>query len=195
MTEKQIERVRNKIDKYRKALAADKKLWGGFYHDGQGIRYVIPGQFLKIKDYKGCFRYFNWFKKNFPDDSCDPIILFEWTFTLYKCGKLVDAEKNAHRTFFSNPYLFDKFLAKEPLHLNNNESSSWELESLVQYFSYTNKDTEFSDFGEWVETILQSRIFLDKVNEFVELERQLKIEPVGKRRTEIVNRLSRLKYE
>ncbi|MGB3229151.1 MAG: hypothetical protein WBB02_14350 [Saprospiraceae bacterium] len=195
MTEKQIERVRNKIDKYKKALAADKKLWGGFYHDGQGIRYVIPEQFLKIKDYKGCLRYFNWFEKNFPDDSCYPIFLFEWTFTLFKCDKLVDAEKKAHRTFFSNTYLFDKFLAKEPLHLNKNESSNWELESLVQYFSYTNKETEFSDFGDWVETILQSRIFLDKANEFVELERQLKIEPVGKRRTEIVNRLSRLKYE
>lgn len=194
MTEKQIERVRIKIDKYKKALAADKKHWGGSYHDGRGIRYIIPEQYLKIKDYKGCLRYFNWFDKNFPDDIGYPIFLFEWTFALFKCDKLVDAEKKAHRTFFSNTYLFDKFLGKEPLRLDKNESSSWEFESLVQYFSYTNKDTEFVDFGEWVEKVLQSRNFLDKANEFVELERQLKDEPVGKRRTEIVNRLSKLKY-
>lgn len=194
MTAKQIERVKVKIDKYKKALAADKKYWGGFYHDGQGIRYIIPEQYLKIKDYKGALRYFNWFEKNFADDSGFPIFLFEWTFTLFKCGKLVEAEKKAHRTFFSNTYLFDKFLGKEPLQLDKNESSTWEFESLVQHFTYTNKDKEFIEFGEWIEGVLQSRIFLDKANEFVELERQLKNEPTGKRRTEIVNRLSKIKY-
>jgi hypothetical protein len=73
MTEKQIERVKVKIDKYKKALAADKKYWGGTYHDGQGIRYIIPEQYLKIKDYKGGLTYLTWFNKNFPDDSCYPI--------------------------------------------------------------------------------------------------------------------------
>ncbi len=33
MTEKQKERVRNKIAKIRKELAADKKRWGGYYDD------------------------------------------------------------------------------------------------------------------------------------------------------------------
>jgi len=195
MTAKQIERVKIKIDKYKKALAADKKYWGGFYHDGQGIRYLIPEQYLKIKDYNGALRYFNWFDKNFEDDSGYPIFLFEWTFTLFKCGKLVEAEKKAHRTFFSNTYLFDKFLDREPLQLDKNESSSWEFESLVQQFTYTNKDAEFIEFGEWIEAVLQSRTFLDKANEFIELERQLKDEPTGKRRSEIVNRLSKIRYD
>ena len=65
MTDKQIERVKAKIEKYKKALAADKKYWGGLYHDGQGIRYLIPEQFIKIKDYKGGQRYLNWFGKEF----------------------------------------------------------------------------------------------------------------------------------
>lgn len=195
MTAKQIERVKIKIDKYKKALAADKKYWGGFYHDGQGIRYLIPEQYLKIKDYNGALRYFNWFDKNFEDDIGFPFFLFEWTFTLFKCGKLVEAEKKAHRTFFSNTYLFDKFLDREPLQVDKNESSSWEFESLVQHFTYTNKDAEFIEFGEWIEAVLQSRTFLDKANEFIELERQLKDEPTGKRRSEIVNRLSKIKYD
>jgi len=194
MTEKQIERVKVKIDKYKKALAADKRFWGGQYHDGQGIRYIISEQYLKIKDYKGALRYFNWFEKTFPDDSGYPIFLFEWTFTLFQNRKLQDAEKKAHLTFFSNTYLFDKFLGKEPLQLDKNESSNWEFESLVQHFHYSSKDTEFFAFAEWLETILQSRTFLDKANEFIELERQLKDEPVGKRRTQIVNRIYKIKY-
>ena len=50
MTDKQIERVKAKIEKYKKALSADKKNWGGQYHDGRGIRYIIPEQYIKIKD-------------------------------------------------------------------------------------------------------------------------------------------------
>jgi hypothetical protein len=195
MTEKQIERVKIKIDKYKKALAADKRHWGGQYHDGQGIRYIIPEQYIKIKDYKGGLKYFNWFDKTFPDDSGYPIFLFEWTFILYQNNNLQDAEKKAHQTFFSNTYLFDKFLGKESLQLDKNESSNWEFESLVQYFHYSSKDIEFLAFADWLEAVLQSRTFLDKANEFIALERQLKDEPIGKRRTEIVNRISKIKYE
>lgn len=194
MTDKQIERVKAKIEKYKKALAADKKHWGGQYHDGQGIRYLIPKQFIKIKDYKSGLRYLNWFDKNFPDDSGYPIFLFEWTFILFKCGKLIEAENKSHQTFFSNTYLFDKFLGKEPLRLDKNESSNWEHESLVDGFAYSSTDTEFIEFASWMEQILSSRTFLDKANEFIEIERQLKTEPVGEKRTELVNRLSKIKY-
>jgi len=194
MTDKQIEKVIAKIEKYKKALAADKKHWGGQYHDGQGIRYIIPAQFIKIKDYKGGLKYLNWFEKNFPDDSGYPIFLFEWTLILFKCDKLIDAEKKAHRTFFSNTYLFDKFLQKEPLELDKNESSNWEYQLLADNFTYTSKDPEFIEFASWTAMILSRREFFDKANEFIEIERELVNEPVGKRRTELVNRSSKIKY-
>jgi hypothetical protein len=195
MTEKQIERVKLKIAKYKKELADDKKFWGGYYHDGRGIRYVIPAQYIKISDYKGAVKYFNWFAKNFPDDTCYPIFLFEWTFSLFKCGKLVEAEKKAHRTFFSNTYLLDNFLGKEPLQLEKNESFSWESESLLKHFTYSNKDLEFTAFGEWIETVLQSRTFLDKANNFIEISRQLKIESEVEKRGDLIKCLNEIKYE
>ena len=194
MTDKQIESVKTKIEKYKKALAADKKYWGGQYHDGQGIRYIIPEQFIKIKDYKGGQRYLNWFDKNFPDDSGYPIFLFEWTFILFKCDKLIEAENKVHQTFFSNTYLLDKFLGKEPLRLDKDESSRWEYESLVDSLAYSSMDAEFIEFASWTQKILSSRTFLDKANEFINIERELKNEPVGKKRTELVNRLSKIKY-
>ena len=195
MTEKQIERVKLKIAKYKKELADDKKFWGGYYHDGRGIRYVIPEQYIKICDYKGAVKYFNWFAKNFPDDTCYPIFLFEWTFSLFKCGKLVEAEKQAQRTFFSNTYLLDNFLGKEPLQLEKNESFSWESESLLKHFTYSNKDLEFTSFGEWLETVLQSRTFLDKANNFIEISRQLKIESEVEKRGILIKQLNEIKYE
>ena len=170
MTDKQIERVKAKIVKFKKALAADKKYWGGQYHDGQGIRYMLPEQFIKIKDYKGGLRYINWFDKNFPDDSGYPIFLFECSYIFYKCDKLIEAENKAHHTFFSNTYLFDKFLGKEPLRLDKNESSNWEYECLVDNFAYSSMGhQEFIEFASWLEKVLSSRRFLDKANKFIEI--------------------------
>lgn len=37
MTPKQADRIRNKIKKIKAALAADKKRWGGYYHDEQTV--------------------------------------------------------------------------------------------------------------------------------------------------------------
>jgi hypothetical protein len=194
MTDKQIERVKAKIEKYKKALAADKKYWGGQYQDGQGIRYIIPEQFIKIKDYKGGQRYLNWFDKNFPDDSGYPIFFFEWTFILFKCDKLIESQNKVHQTFFSNTYLFDKFLGKEPLKLDKYESSNWEFESLVEGFPYSSLDTEFIEFASWAENVLSRRTFLDKANKFIEIERKLKTEPVGQKRTELLNQFLKIKY-
>ncbi len=61
MTPKQEERIRIKIARIRKELAADKKRWGGFYDDSRGLRYLPPEQFIKLKDYKGGLRYLRWF--------------------------------------------------------------------------------------------------------------------------------------
>ena len=194
MTEKQIDRIKVKIDKYKKALALDKKQWGGYYHDGQGIRYIIPALYIQILDFKGCLRYFNWFNKNFPDDSCFPIFLFEWTFVLFKCNKRIEAENKLHLTFFSNTYLLDKFLGKELLDFDKNESSAWEFKSWTEHFHYDKNDLEFIDFANWVAEKLQTRVFLDKANRFVEIEQLLKSEPVGQKRKNLVKELSKLKY-
>lgn len=194
MTEKQIEQVRRKIETYKKALAADKKQWGGQYHDGGGIRYLIPGQFIKIKDYKGGLWYLRWFDKTFADDRGYPIFLFECTLILFKFDKFKEAEQEARHTFFSNTYLFDKFLGKEQLQLDKSESSNWEFASLAERFTYRHNDTEFIEFAMWLERVLKSKAFLDKANEFIQIQQQLKNEPVGQRRSALVERSSKIKY-
>lgn len=194
MTEKQTERIKLKIAKYKKALAADKKHWGGQYDDSAGIRYLIPEKFIQIRDYKGALRYLNWFSKNFPDDSGYPVFLFEWTFILFQCGKHGQAEQKAHQTFFSNTYLVDKFFGKEALQLDKSENSNWDLQALAANFTYSSKHPDFTVFAGWLETVLGSRTFLDKANEFIHIAQQLKNEPTGPKRNELVERSSKLRY-
>ena len=99
MTPKQIERIQIKIATIKRALAADKRQWG-CYDDSRGLRYLPPALYLKLQDYKGAMRYFNWFHKIFDDDAGYPMFLFEWTITLFKNGKRKEAEKMALKTFF-----------------------------------------------------------------------------------------------
>lgn len=187
MTPKQIERIQNKIANIKRALAADKRLWGG-YDDSRGLRYLPPALYLRLQDYKGAMRYFNWFHKNFSDDAGYPFFLFEWTITLFKNGKIKVAEKKALQTFFSNTFLIDKFLEKELLHLNIREHSNWESPALVENLIYKHSDAELLDFSEWLSQFVISEIFYQYANEFIHIEKKLQTEPVGKNRFELVNR-------
>ncbi|MCD4772134.1 MAG: hypothetical protein K8R41_01975 [Bacteroidales bacterium] len=188
MTPKQEERIRNKIARIRKELAADKKHWGGYHHDGKGLRYLPPEFFIKLKDYKGGLRYLRWFDRTFPNDCGHPIFLFEWTVILFMTGKNQEAEKKAIETFFSNTYLFDKFLRKEFLRFDKWEGSGWEQSSLTEYLNYSKTDAEFNDFVVWLESFLTSKKFYKIANELIKIDKQLKNEAVGPKRSKLVNR-------
>jgi hypothetical protein len=182
------ERIRKKIADLKKALAADKQHWGGYYHDGRGLRYLQPVLYLKLHHYQGAMRYFRWFDKNFPDDCCFPIFLAEWTITLFKTGKKAKAEKKALQTFMANIYLWDKFLGKELLHFDINESSEWESEMGTENLVYSKDHDEYKDFAQWLDQFMKSEKFMKIANEFIKIETQLKTEPTGRKRSQLVKR-------
>jgi len=192
MTPKQIERIKNKIAKIKRELAADKKRWGGFYDDSRGLRYLPPELYLKLNNYSGALRYFNWFDKNFPEDSGFPIFLFEWTIILFKTKRIKQAEKKAMETFYSNTYLIDEFLKKELLGFDKLENSNWEYSSIVEQLIYSKEQEELIDFAEWLGNFVTTEKFYDFANKFIEIESILKTEPVGQMRTELVKKKYKL---
>ncbi len=138
MTESQKNRIKKKIANIKKALAADKKHWGGFYHDGGGLRYAQPELYIKLHDYTGALRYFNWFDKNFPNDAGTPQFLFEYALILFKTNRIEKAEIKILETHMSNQYLIDYFLNRISIP-DINDQSEWEIKSLVRYFDYKKK--------------------------------------------------------
>jgi hypothetical protein len=171
MTDRQIKSVRTKIDKIKKALSADKRRWGGQHHDGRGLRYLLPEQYLKLHDYSGALKYFNWFNKNFPDDSGYPDFLFEWTITLFYCGKLIEAEKKAFATYFCNAYYFDKFFNKRIIRIDTWHSSNWEHPEMTEGFIYSTSQTELADFSAWLQTFIRSDNFTQTIKHYNELNK------------------------
>jgi len=193
MTSRQIEKIKNEILKIKRALTADKRRWGGQWHDGRGLRYLQPELYVKLQDYDGALKYFKWFDKNFPDDCGYPIFLFEWTLTLFKTGQIKEAEKKAFQTFFANTYLFDKFLNKEFLHFDKLEDCNWQSVEVTEDFNYSKDQDDLKDFADWLSQYISSEKFYKKANEFIEIEHRLKTEPVGQTRNALVNRLYELK--
>lgn len=165
---------------------------GGFYHDGRGLRYLQPGLYIKLQDYTGALRYFNWFDKNFPDDIGSPVFLFEYALTTFKRKKIARAEYNTLRTFTSNIYVLDYFLGKVLQNVSDKTSLSWDKEYLVKHFPYSRSDAELQDFAQWLEEFTTSDNFLSVKREFLSIEEQLKTEPVGPVRSSLVKKSSRL---
>ncbi len=186
MTPKQIERIQNKIVKIKRALAADKRRWGGYYDDSRGLRYLAPELYIKIKDYKGALRYFNWFNKTFDDDMGFPFFLFEWSITLFKNGKLKEAEKKMYQAILRSESLIEKFLEQDYFSPHTTEKSSKDIIALLNNQLYDFSDAEFKDFSEWLSEIIASPNFEQQLNAYLAIEKKLKTEPVGDVRSELV---------
>lgn len=177
MTPKQEERIKDKIKKIKAELAADKKRWGGFYDDSRGLRYLPPQQYIKLQDYKGGLRYFNWFAKNFSDDAGFPDFLFEWAIVLFKTGKLKEAEIKAFETYCSNTFILNIFLGSVTGNLETWEDSGVESEEFaLKYFSYSSSQNELSDFTDWLTEFVRSDKFQSKSKEFIHIQKQLSSE-------------------
>lgn len=177
MTPKQEERIKNKIKKVKAALSADKKRWGGQYHDGQGLRYYPPQLYIELNDFTGGLRYFNWFNKNFSDDSGYPDFLFEWTIILFKTGKLKDADKKAFETFRSNTYLFDIFFGRQVRKIEKWEGSNLQTQDFADnQFCYNSKQDNLVDFSEWLDNFIATEKFILLSNKYLDIQQRLKTE-------------------
>lgn len=196
MTPKQQERIKTKIKKIKAALAADKKYWGGYYHDGQGLRYLQPKLYIQLEDYSGGLRYLNWFNKNFPDDYGYPDFLFEWTVILYKTGRLKEAEKKAFQCFTRNTYLFDKFFGRQIIEIDKYENSNLDVaEFAINYFDYSHKQENLQDFALWLDEFTKTEKYVQLTNQYIEIFKRLKNEPDIKKRRVLLNRAYKLEGE
>ena len=196
MTPKQQERLQNKIKKIKAALAADKRHWGGYYHDGGGLRYLPPGLYIQLEDWSGGLRYLNWFRKNFPDDAGFPDFLFEWTLILFKKGKLKEAEKKAFKTFSRNTYLFDKFFGRTVVPIDKWEGSLLEsADFAIQHFHYSAEKKELADFADWLDGFTQTDKFIRLSTAYIEIQKKLLHETDPDKRWNLMEQARQLKEE
>jgi len=174
-SQRNIEKAKAQIAAIKRMLAAEKKKFGE-YDDSRGRRYIPPGLYILIKDFKGGFAYIKWFQKTFPDDIGLPIFLFEWAVILFKTGQLKQARRKVMETYFSNTYLFDVFFRRPLSHIDKYESSNLETMEIADYFKYSHTQPGLEEFSAWVEEFMQTDDFLKVSTVFIEVQKRLKTE-------------------
>jgi hypothetical protein len=191
MTEKQRKRLKDKIEKIKRTLTAEKRRLGCF-DDSRGLRYVPTELYVKLGDFKEGLKYLKWFDKNFPDDSGFPEFLFESTIILFKTDNIEKAEEKALKAYFSNTFLLDKYFLREPESLDRMTNSNTQELDWLKDFHWTHDQDDLLEFSDWLNNFTNSEKFKRTVDEFNEIKKELETEPVGQRRSQLVNRLYNL---
>lgn len=180
MTPKQTQRLIKKIADIKRALAAEKRKYGG-YDDSRGLRYLPTRYFIQLADYKGGLAYTRWFAKTFPDDVGFPDFLFEWALLLFKTatadrGKFAEAKAKIWQTFCANTYVLDKFLGHPIQPLPKYEWSNLAQAGFTEYFTYSHQQAELLDFSAWLADFMTSEPFSTRKARYLTLQEQLLVE-------------------
>ncbi len=193
MTPTQIIRIRTKIIKLRKILAAERARFGD-YDDSAGRRYSILNLYVSIVDYKGALIYLRWFFKNFPDDTGFPFFWVEACMTYFYNSKLDQARSMAFNAFMANPYIWEVFFTGTATAVPGIEpSSNWEGQELALQLPYRADQEQFSEFATWLQTCLAEPKIQELIQTYFELNIKLSDTPVGPLRTSLVEQLYGLK--
>lgn len=175
MTPKQAQRLIKKIADTKRALAAEKRKFGG-YDDSRGLRYLPTRYYLQLADYKGGLAYTRWFAKTFPNDIGFPDFLFEWAVLLFKEGKFSEAKAKIWQTFCANTYVLDKFFGHPIQPLPKYEWSNMAQADFMAYFTYSHQQPELFDFSQWLGEFMASELFATRKARYLTIHQQLLVE-------------------
>jgi hypothetical protein len=182
---KDPKKIREQIKQYERALAQEHKTFGAV-HDGAGHRYLLGPLYLILGDIQGAVKSFAWFAKTFPDDAGEPLQYLCWSLALYRSGDLDAAARKLRQTMLMNLYLLPHLLGLQQEQLDIWHGSTWAEASYLQF-----APPEFFALWdaaalEWAKGCYESLAFTQLRTHYSEIYRQLKTEPVGPMRQDLV---------
>jgi hypothetical protein len=178
-------KIRERIKRYERELRQEHKRFGAF-GDSAGKRYLMGPLYLLLGDNQGALKSFDWFEQNFPDDMGEPEHYLSWTLALYRSGHIAAAEQKLLQTMLSNLYLIPHLLG-----LDQPELDIWHRSNIDRrdYLGYIPPEI----LALWDDAALQwagetyHNPKLSQVRErYIEIYRQLKDEPRGPKRSQLV---------
>ena len=184
-------KIRARIRRYERELRKELKTFGGI-HDGYGKRYLLGPLYLLMGDVEGAVKSFEWFEQTFPDDVGEPVHLLCWTLALYRSGETARATRKLRQTMLSNLYLIPHLLGREQEELDIWHGSNWEQKDFVEYVPPEIWALWDAPAMHWAAETYDSPEVSRVREQYIEIMRQLKSEPSGPRRSELVAEVFRL---
>jgi hypothetical protein len=186
-------KIKERIKRYEDDLHKEKKKYR-FISDGSGKRYMIGPMYLLLGDISGAGKSFEWFEKEFSEDSGEPFHLLCWALALYKSNNTGKAEKKLRRAMLSNLYLLPYLVGIERPALDIWQSTNWEGKEYVEQGPIELLELWDEQALGWAKELYQNESFRKVRERTIEIFRLLKTEPVGPKRSILVKELSALRY-
>ena len=188
---KEPQEIRERIRRYERELRKERERIG-FIEDRSGKRYLLGPLYMILGDTEGAIRSFEWFETTFPDDIGEPFQYLCWTLALYRSGELEGATQKLRQTMLSNLYLIPHLLGSEQEELDIWHASNWERMDYLE-------DAPPEIYGLWDEKALQwvvetyhSPQFRQVRERYIDIYKQLKVERLGPKRSQLVREAFRL---
>jgi hypothetical protein len=186
-------KIKERIKRYEGDLHKEFKKFR-YISDDSGKRYLIGPMYLLLGDTSGAIKAFEWFEKQFSDDSGEPFHLLCWALALYQSNDSAKATKKLRRAMLSNLYLLPCLVGVEQPPLDIWQSANWEGKEYVEQGPAELLELWDEQALGWAEGLYQSESFQKARERTIEIFRLLKTEPVGPKRSKLVEELFALRH-
>ena len=186
-------KIRTRIRSYERALRKEQEAFGAI-DDSYGKRYLLGPLYLLMGDIEGALQSFAWFQETFPDDGGDPMHLLCWTLALYQSNDPDAATERLRRTMLSNLYLIPHLLGIKQETLDIWHASNLTEQAHIGYIPPEVLALWDEPALEWLRSTYHSAEMQAIRDRYIAIYRQLKTEPRGPRRSELVEEASTLEY-
>ena len=184
-------RIRERIRRYERALK--RELDAGYRRDGYGKRYLLGPLYMLLGDVDGALASFDWYVDAYPDDSGEPYHYLTWALALFRSGRRQEALHKLYQTMLQNLYLVPFLLGRHPQRLDIWHGSN--LEWLEYATEVPHELLSLWDDAalQWAREVSEHPAVIDRVARYVAIQRVLKAEPRGPRRSALVRESFALK--
>lgn len=188
---KDPKKIKERIKQYERELRNEEKRYGAI-HDGAGKRYWLGPLYMLLGDVAGALKSFKWFQERFPDDTGDPFQYLCWTLALYRSGDLAAASQKLRQTMLSNLYLIPHLLGLKQGILDIWHGSNLDEKSYLQYAPPQIFELWDEAARQWANDVYHGPELSQVRERYIEIHHQLKTEPRGPKRTQLVMEASSL---
>ena len=181
-------KLRTRLRSYERKLAKEKELFGA-YNDGVGKRYFIAPFYMLLHDQEGALRSYAWYEQAFPDDMGESGHYLCWALALLRSGVEERAQAKLRCCMFANRYTLPKLLGLDPAKVGIPSDSDGLALMYLEGVPEAYYELWHDDEKAWAAEVFHSEAWVRLRARFFEIERLLKDEPRGPRRSALVDEL------
>lgn len=188
---KEPAKIRQRIRRYERAFEKELAEYG-MYGDGAGKRFLLAPLYLVMGDLDGALKSFDWYVKEFPDDSPDAGHYLCWALALYRSGDNKVATRKLGQAMLANLHLLPHLFGENTKRLDIWYGCNLAEPEYIDYLPPEFFDIWTPEEREWARQLYDSELFTRIRREYIDIETQLRDEPRGLRRSQLVSDASEL---